>query len=293
MENHLDVISANDFERQKAIPNESFDFVFANNFHENAEFIDRTLAIGGLAAIEMTQNPSFVFDKPLHYKIVYVRRFDSNIIAMRKLDNMTEANSATSRRLLSTLDEKKAALRNLEDVLLEPPRAASGRSRRYLNRPRYLPDLTGDTLESYPRRVFIDVVLPWHDKKATGTEWFLKNYPTRNLHFETYKIETMTEELSAAAREGVEATEEGGMSSWLRNNVKEEEYVVMKAEAEVVEEMLKSKAIRLVDELFLECRTKNKGQSNKEKGGSRAYWECLALYGRLTDEGVAVHQWWG
>lgn len=80
------------------------------------------------------------------------------------------------------------------------------------------------------------------------------------------------------------------MSEWLRKNVREEEYVVMKAEAEVVEEMLSSKAIGLVDELFLECGIKGKQQGRKSR---RAYWECLALYGMLRDEGVAVHQWWG
>ncbi|EXC16666.1 hypothetical protein L484_007712 [Morus notabilis] len=63
----------------------------------------------------------------------------------------------------------------------------------------------------------------------------------------------------------------------------------MKAEAEAVEELVRSKAIRLVDELFLECKPDHKGGTVRR----RAYWECLALYGRLRDEGVAVHQWWG
>lgn len=55
---------------------------------------------------------------------------------------------------------KKAALKNLEDVLLEPLQAASGKSSRYLKRTRYLPNLMGKCLEGYPRRVFIDVGLP-------------------------------------------------------------------------------------------------------------------------------------
>ena len=66
--------------------------------------------------------------------------------------------------------------------------------------------------------------------------------------------------------------------------------MVMKSEAEVVEEMMRSKAIMLVDELFLECKPQ---QGNVKKKNRRAYWECLALYGKLRDEGVAVHQWWG
>jgi len=98
------------------------------------------------------------------------------------------------------------------------------------------------------------------------------------MPFEAYDVKTVAEEL--------QQNEEIGMSEWLRKNVKEEEFVVMKAEAEVVEDMVKSNSIGLVDELFLECKPKV-GRSR------RAYWECLALYGQLRDEGVAVHQWWG
>ncbi|KAL0454356.1 UNVERIFIED_CONTAM: hypothetical protein Slati_0774800 [Sesamum latifolium] len=73
--------------------------------------------------------------------------------------------------------------------------------------------------------------------------------------------------------------------------VRHEDYVVMKAEAQLVEEMLKTKALCLVDELFLECD--NQWQDGDEENGSkRAYWQCLALYGKVRDEGIAVHQWW-
>jgi len=182
-----------------------------------------------------------------------------------------------------TREAKKAALQQLEDVLLEPPRAASGKSRKYLKRTRFLPDLMGDSLESYPRRVFIDVELS-EKEGGSGTKWFTENYPTRNMQFEMYHVKTVAE--------GLQQNEEIGMSDWLRKNVKEEEYVVMKAEAEVVEDMMKSNYIGLVDELFLECKP-NLGRSRRGSTSGRAYWECLALYGQLRDEGVAVHQWWG
>ncbi|XXG40479.1 hypothetical protein AAC387_Pa01g1186 [Persea americana] len=71
----------------------------------------------------------------------------------------------------------------------------------------------------------------------------------------------------------------------------------MKAEVEVVEEIFLSKAIFLVDELIMEC--KHEGQTGKKKSKNmnmssrRAYWECLYLYGKLREEGIAVHQWWG
>ncbi|QCE00710.1 uncharacterized protein LOC114194233 [Vigna unguiculata] len=194
-----------------------------------------------------------------------------------KPDPVTMNMGRTQRKLLGYVPEaKKAALQNLEDVLLEPPRAASGKSRVYLKRTKYLPDLMGDSLEGYPRRVFIDV---GQKDAESGSDWFRKKYPTRNKNFEMYKIE--------AVAEGGPQIE---MSEWLRKNVKEEEYVVMKAEAEVVEEMMWSKAIRLVDELFLECKPQ---QGSAKRKNRRAYWECLALYGKLRDEGVAVHQWWG
>lgn len=149
----------------------------------------------------------------------------------------------------------------------------------------------GDSLDGYPRRVFIDVVGS-SEKKKSGSDWFSTHYPTRNKDFEIYKIETVTsEEEEESPETTAPATAEIGMSDWVRKNVKEEEYVVMKAEAEVVEEMMKTKAIRLVDELFLDCKPQLENKDRRQR--RRAYWECLALYGSLRDEGIAVHQWWG
>ncbi|WKA09682.1 hypothetical protein VitviT2T_027305 [Vitis vinifera] len=283
-DNKMDLISVSDFERQSSIPEATVDFAFVHDFSATATFIDRTLKIGGIAVVQLSNDASVAFDKPSNYRIVYLRRFDSTVVAMRKTDH-TQTNSRTQRRLCGLSSEaKKAALKNLEDVLLEPPRAASRKSSSYLKRTKYLPDLTGDSLESYPRRVFIHVGPPETDE-GKNVRWFASHYPTRNRDFEMYKIETTTEE--SKGKEEAEL----GMSEWLRKNVKEEEYVVMKAEAEVVEEMVKSKAIGLVDELFLECKPQSLNNRKSNTGG-RAYWECLALYGQLRDEGVAVHQWW-
>lgn len=276
-----------------------FDFVFACNYHATtSDFINKSLKVGGIVVIPLNENPSSSFQKPSNYKIVYLRRFDSTIIAMKRLadsddhhrtQQQQQKSSASQRKLLSTTNAnaKKAALKNLEDVLLEPPRSSSGKSRKYLKQTRYLPDLMGDSLENYPRRVFIDVGL--HDKNDNDDDsnWFVKHYPTRNKDFEIYKIDTVAAEPSS----DLKVVTQIGMSDWLAKNVKENEYVVMKAEADVVEEMVKSKTIQLVDELFMECKHQGiKKGGNKSK---RAYWECLALYGILRDEGVAVHQWWG
>ncbi|KAA3484830.1 peptide upstream ORF protein [Gossypium australe] len=284
----MEFSSTNDFDRLMLIPDESFDFIFTENIQSALEFIDRSLKVGGIVAVQQLDS-SLSFNKPSNYKIVYFRKFNSNLFVMKKVENARPIPSS-QRRLLgyNTSEAKRAALKKLEDVLLEPPRASSGTSRTYLKRTKYLPDLLGDSLESYPRRVFIDVGLPKKDG-GSATTWFVKNYPTRNLKFEMYKIETLTKD--STKKEVPHTAAETGMSGWLRKNVKEEEYVVMKAEAEVVEDMVKSKAIRLVDELFLEC--KPKGLGGRKNMSRRAYWECLALYGKLRDEGVAVHQWWG
>nr|DAD29360.1 TPA_asm: hypothetical protein HUJ06_030828 [Nelumbo nucifera] len=158
-------------------------------------------------------------------------------------------------------EAKKAALDGLEDVLLEPPQRAHVESNKYLKRTKFLPDLTGYSLEGYPRRVFVDVGLP--ERKGGSPGWFEKNYPTRNRDSEIYKIETVsTDELSTDT-----AVPQLEMPDWLRKNVKEEEYVVMKAEVEVVEELVKNKDICLVDEMFLECKHRGLGRRKKKSWG--------------------------
>ncbi|XP_010273765.1 PREDICTED: uncharacterized protein LOC104609205 [Nelumbo nucifera] len=286
-DNKIYLISEFDSERQSSVPDATFDFTFASSFG-SGKYLDRTLKTGGIAAIQLSNDPSDAFWKPSNYKIVYIRRYASTIVAMKKTgpSELPSGNWPNKRRLCAFPSEaKKAALDGLEDVLLEPPRKAHVESDKYLKRTKFLPDLTGDSLEGYPRRVFINVGLP--ERNGGSPDWFERNYPTRNWDFEIYKIETVaTDELSTDT-----AVPQLEMSDWLRKNVKEEEYVVMKAEAEVVEELVKNKAMCLVDELFLEC--KHRGLGGRKNKSKRVYWECLALYGKLRDEGVAVHQWWG
>ncbi|KAK7301116.1 hypothetical protein RJT34_11977 [Clitoria ternatea] len=280
-EYNMDNIPSNSLEKQNTIQENTIDFYFTDNFPTTSQFIEKTLKIGGVVTIFLNDvNPSTSLHKPSNYNIKYMRRFGNIIaIAMKKTKEFNIPSLGTQRKLLRFIPEaKKVALQNLEDVLLEPPRSTSGKSRVYLKRTRYLPDLMGDSLESYPRHVFIDVELAEKEKRRE-TDWFSKNYPTRNKNFEMYKI---------SIADGGRQTE---MTDWLRKNVREEEYVVMKAEAEVVEEIMNSKSIMLVDELFLECKPHRVKFGNKRS--RRAYWECLALYGKLRDEGVAVHQWWG
>lgn len=280
--NDIAVVSESDEERQSSIAENSFDFVISSGYC-TSEFIDRSLKIGGIVVVQLNTDPSKAFKRPSNYKIVYLRRFDSTVVAMKKVSGSEKSmNLPGKRRLLAYESEaKKLALNGLEDVILEPPRGSST-LKKYSRKTKYLPELTGDTLDGYPRRVFIDVALPGKSGSKSSIDWFKKNYPTRNHLFDIFNIEMVAEESSDP---------QIGVSDWLRTNVKSEEYVVMKAEADVAEEMLSTRAISLVDELFLEC--KHQWQRGKKNKGKRAYWECLALYGRLRDEGVAVHQWWG
>ncbi|XP_043693189.1 uncharacterized protein LOC122643651 [Telopea speciosissima] len=284
--NAYDIVSESDAERHLSIPDDTFDFVFATGFLAG-EFIDRSLKTGGIVAIQLSNDASDAFHKPSNYKIVYLRQFEFTVWAMKKI-GPAEIKSPTKRCLcpFSSI-AKRAALNGLEDVLLEPPQASLVKqNNKYLKRTKYLPDLMGDSLEEYPRRLFIDVGSPEKNDYG-GPTWFAQNYPTRNRDFEMYKIKTINEEVLD------EMEPQMRMSDWVTKNLREEDYVVMKAEAEIVEEMMKSRAICLVDELFLECEHQGLGGRRSKSKSNRAYWECLALYGRLRDVGVAVHQWWG
>ncbi|RWV80237.1 hypothetical protein GW17_00058524 [Ensete ventricosum] len=152
---------------------------------------------------------------------------------------------------------KKEALSGLEGALLEPPEP--GR-RGWQQRARFLPELTADGGRA-------------------------GRVPTAGVRGEKAN-ETDEAEKGASP----------SLAEWLERNVKEEEYVVVKAEASAVEEAVAEGAIGLVDELFLECDHQlwedDDTKKRETRGGRRAYWECLALYGKLRDAGVAVHQWW-
>ncbi|KAL3830635.1 hypothetical protein ACJIZ3_019437 [Penstemon smallii] len=245
---------------------EVFDFVFILGLHE-INPIDRSLKNGGMAISSLSNtNPLNELHSVRNYGIVYLRRiFENTVVAMRK--SLAEASSTNGLVV-------KDALKGLEDVYLEPPLAKPSSTSRKI---KFLPNLLRDSLESYPRRVFIS-------DDSNALDWFYKNYPMKDREFKFYDVEVGVENDGSSPVEM-------GVTGWLKKNVRREDYVVMKAEAQVVEEMIKDKTISLVDELFLECN--NQWQNGeKEKGSKRAYWQCLELYGKVRDEGIAVHQWW-
>jgi len=278
----IDLVLGSDLGHEGLLQDASFDFIFGFGF-ENIGILDRMVKVGGIVVTQLGDLPS-ALQKQSNYKVVYLRRYSSTVVALRKTSMSNEfADSSSKRRLCELeMEAKKTALNGLEDVLLEPPRRLLAESKKDLKKFKFLPDLLGVPLEDYRRRVFIDVSL--QEEKDRVTKWFTENYPTRKQNFEIYNIEMVPEEVSKTVVPSVE------ISDWLEKNVKEDEFVVMKADAEVVEEMIRRRSIDLVDELFLECQ--NQWQNGDGNESKRAYWECLALYGRLRDKGVAVHQWW-
>ncbi|KAK4438113.1 hypothetical protein Salat_0145400 [Sesamum alatum] len=247
------------------------------------QLIDGVLKDGGLVISPLGPDPVHELRLLRNFKIVYLRRFENTVIAMRKVGASLNSmvNSARKQAFCGVTPEKKrAALKGLEDVYLEPPRqTAMVQSSREI---KFLPELLKYSLEDYPRRIFISDDL-------SALDWFYKNYPTGNQEFEVYNMEVEIANKNRLSRR-VES-QETAVSNWITKKVRPEDYVVMKAEAETVEEMLKDKTLCLVDELFLEC--KNQWQDGEDGTGSkRAYWQCLTLYGKVKDLGIAVHQWW-
>ncbi|KAK4340056.1 hypothetical protein RND71_041518 [Anisodus tanguticus] len=271
-----------DMDNENSIPNETFDFAIART-KWNSKFIDRVLKFGGIVVTQLSNNPLAELKALANYRIVYIRRFDKTMVGIRKIGILNDELNLQKKDVLcgTTPEAKKVALKGLEDVLYEPPKRAMSKS--FSRKMKFLPELLGDSLENYPRRVFIS------DEKNGVAEWFKRNYPANNQYFEIYNLDVENQDSESLL----------GAAQWLSKNVKEEDYVVMKAEAEVVEEMIKEKTICLVDELFFHCKNQleeedHEDDGDEEKNGSqkRAYWQCLTLYGKLIDDGVAVHQWW-
>ncbi|KAF0908060.1 hypothetical protein E2562_022909 [Oryza meyeriana var. granulata] len=269
------------------VADESVDVVIFDGGAVEVALVNRILKVGGVAAAFVTSE-STLQQLPDNYKAVFAHRSEATIaFALEKTGVSTSAAVTATvgphRKLLALPGNKKDALAGLEAVLLEPPQKQHRRIIRRL-RPRYLPELTGDSLEGYRRRTFIDVTPS--RAGAGAASWFKKHYPRGKHEFDIVR-------LNAAAASAHEAAE--GIAEWLEGNVREDDYVVVKAGMEAVEEILRKRAaVRRVDELFLDCDACAGAGADAaaSSAAQRPYWECVALYGRLRDHGVAVHQWW-
>lgn len=271
-QHHVTPVSAGQLQE---IHDQSVNLALVDGDGVGFNLINRILKVGGVAAAFGSSESTLQL--PDNYKVVFAHHAKAVAFAVEKTGASTSAVIARPhRKLLALPGNKKEALAGLEGVLLEPPQ-----KRHIIRRlrPKYLPELTGDSLEGYRRRVFIDVT-PLSGGGAAS--WFKKHYPRGKHEFEIVCLKVAPE--AAGAHKAAE-----GIGDWLEGNVREEDYVVVKAGVEAAEEMLRkgSAAVRRVDELFLDCG----GEDDVNAG--RPYWQCLALYGRLRDQGVAVHQWWG
>ncbi|CAN6199839.1 unnamed protein product [Urochloa humidicola] len=269
---HVAPVSASQL---RAIPDESIDLAVGHDADLEFGLADRVIKVGGVAVIfAASRSP---LQLPDNYKVVVK---NEGAVAAEKTGASSDSVAArpNHRELLAVAGNKEDVLDGLEGVLLEPPQKRQVIRRL---RPKYLPELTGDSLEGYRRRVFIDVA------PAPGggaASWFRKHYPRGRHEFESVRLTAAGE--AAAVAEGI--------GDWLEGNVGEEDYVVVKAGVEAAEEMLRKGAavVRRVDELFLDCGEGGGGDGGNSNSGRRPYWQCLSLYGRLRDQGVAVHQWW-
>ncbi|XP_010543177.1 PREDICTED: uncharacterized protein LOC104816178 [Tarenaya hassleriana] len=89
-------------------------------------------------------------------------------------------------------------------------------------------------------------------------------------------------------------------AEWLKNTVRERDFVVMKmdvegTEFELIPRLFETGAICLIDELFLECHY-NRWQrccpGQRSSKYDKTYDQCLELFASLRQSGVLVHQWW-
>ncbi|KAL3514276.1 hypothetical protein ACH5RR_026993 [Cinchona calisaya] len=287
-DNNLVIQSNSIMQDKNLIPNEIFDFVFSFSFN-NMKFVDRVLKKSGNVITQLSSNPSTMLQRQPNYRVAYLRRFQNIMVAMRKF-GISNGSANSSRKPIAcgiTKEKSKVALKGLEDALLEPPRRTLLKSSNRMRMIKFLPDLLDDSLATQKRRIFIS------DEENDVEKWFKKNYPAKNQHFETYKLKVETYASQKLSGRSMTSPPYLSIMDWLRNNVKEEDFVVMKAEAQVVEEMMKEKIMCLVDELFLECKNQWHDDDEAEQSeNKRAYWQCLALYGSLRDQGAVVHQWW-
>ena len=81
-------------------------------------------------------------------------------------------------------------------------------------------------------------------------------------------------------------------SNWLHQNVSPEDFVVIKldiegAEHEVLQYLLETKAIYLLDEIFVECHFNRWSKMRMDK--TRA--DCVSLMQGLRDRGLLLHEW--
>ncbi|KZV39907.1 cation/H(+) antiporter 15-like [Dorcoceras hygrometricum] len=83
------------------------------------------------------------------------------------------------------------------------------------------------------------------------------------------------------------------LATWLTSSVTSRDYVVVKMDVEgsefhVIPHLIATRAVCLIDEMFLDCHYNNRWHPKYHK----TYDQCLELFSSLRRIGLLVHQWW-
>lgn len=86
-------------------------------------------------------------------------------------------------------------------------------------------------------------------------------------------------------------------ANWLKNTVRERDFVVVKMDVEgtefhLIPKLIESGGICLIDEMFLECHYNRCCNGERSSKYHKSYEQCLDLFSSLRGKGVFVHQWW-
>ncbi|CAK9309166.1 unnamed protein product [Citrullus colocynthis] len=155
-EHKLNIVVDSDFDRSGLFSDDSFDFVLSWGLVDS-DFIDRILKIGGIVAFPLNNNdPSNHFQKKPNYRPVFLNRYSSIIVAMEKtaVADQLDYASASRRRLFQfSLPTRNAALRDIEDVQLEPPIKDVAEPNKLGRKIKYLPNVVDGFLKASRRKI--------------------------------------------------------------------------------------------------------------------------------------------
>jgi len=108
--------------RKRLVDGNSVDFVLAADGMTDSSFrfVDRVLKVGGIVTVLLGSDPNRPFCLPSNYRVTYVRRFGSTVVAIKKIshDNADKfMGGLRSRRLLSVATKKKKKKRQPQKTM--------------------------------------------------------------------------------------------------------------------------------------------------------------------------------
>ncbi|GLJ40933.1 hypothetical protein SUGI_0846770 [Cryptomeria japonica] len=261
----------------------SFDFVLSASVDRArapalfAVEIERTLKPNGVAIIVVCRRRGALSSNPLHSLAPTAALFrnsdvvhvtvagNSSVIALRKLPLAPNPIHHCSPLKLNR------SLVEFAEPLTENRHKAI-----------YLPSILD--ISTLNRHVYVEIGV--NDSQRSTGEWFLRAYPKQNMSFKIYAVSvdnTAPASVSALKLSGLEevSLNQSEIGGWMKRNMSEKDFVVVKLGFPYARELLDSGAICLVDELFVEC-------SHDDDDDDAA---CLHLLNALRKNGVFAHKW--